>query len=239
MKKRDLERFVGRTPEILEDRHKKVLEIFSNFSFNRILDVGCGDGKFTKLIAEACKAKEVYGIEITESGAEMAKMNGVKCFQLDVDEDDFPFEDNFFDAVFAGELIEHLFDPDHFLDEVYRVLKSEGLFVITTPNLASIHNRIALLFGYQPFSVLVSLKNRVGHLLFDAEGAAPDHIRHFTLRTLKELLKIHGFKISKVKGSCAQLPRNLKLKRIVGFLDKFFTIFPSLSYRFIVICHKS
>ncbi|MEM2293782.1 MAG: class I SAM-dependent methyltransferase [Nitrososphaerota archaeon] len=144
--------------EQLEDRHRKVLEIFSKYRFERILDVGCGDGNFSMLIGEACKAKEVYGIEVSERGVEMARKNGVKCFQLDVDLEDFPFEDNFFDAVFAGELIEHLFDPDHFLDEVYRVLRPEGIFVLSTPNLASIHNRIALLFGYQPFPTGISAR---------------------------------------------------------------------------------
>ncbi|MBS7609590.1 class I SAM-dependent methyltransferase, partial [Candidatus Bathyarchaeota archaeon] len=45
-----------------------------------------------------------YGIEISEKGVEMARKNGVKCYRLDVDMEDFPFEDNFFDAVFAGSL---------------------------------------------------------------------------------------------------------------------------------------
>ena len=212
-KKKYAEKFVGITPkdyEELEDRHKKVLDIFSRYRFERILDVGCGDGNFSVLLKEACKAKEVYGIEISEKGVEMARKNGVKCYQLDVDEEDFPFEDNYFDAVTAFEIIEHLFDPDHFLEEVYRVLKPNGIFVLSTPNLASIHNRIALLLGYQPFSVMVSLNNSVGHLGFSAGGAAPDHIRFFTLRSLKELLKIHKFEIFEVKGSCAMLPENMK-----------------------------
>ncbi|MCS7122121.1 MAG: class I SAM-dependent methyltransferase, partial [Archaeoglobaceae archaeon] len=160
--KKDVDRFVGKTPEILEDRHRKVLKIFSNYKFEKILDVGCGDGKFTKLIAEACRAKEVYGLEISEIGVEMAKRNGINCSKCDVDVENFPFDSNYFDAVFAGEIIEHLYDPDHFLEEVHRVLKPDGIFVLTTPNLASIHNRIALLLGYQPFPIGISLRLNVG-----------------------------------------------------------------------------
>ena len=164
-KKRYAERFVGRTPkefEELEDRHKKVLEMLSKYELERILDVGCGDGNFTMLMARACKAKEVYGVEISKEGVEMARKNGVNCYQLDVDEENLPFGDDFFDAVTALELIEHLYDPDHFLDEVHRVLKPNGLFILSTPNLASIHNRIALLFGYQPFPMGVSLRLNIG-----------------------------------------------------------------------------
>ena len=214
------------------------MEIFSKYEFERILDVGCGDGNFSMLIGKACKAKEVYGIEISEKGAEMARKNGVKCYQLDVDQEDFPFENNFFDAVTALELIEHLFDPDHFLDKVYRVLRPEGIFVLSTPNLASIHNRIALFFGYQPYSVLVSLNKPVGHFWFSAGGAAPDHIRFFTLRSLKELLKVHGFKILVMKGACAQLPKNMRFRGLFRTMDKFFAKFPDLSYRVIIACKK-
>ena len=197
-KKKYADRFVGKTPREygeLEDRHRKVLEIFSKYEFERILDVGCGDGNFSMLIGEACKAKEVYGIEISEKGVEMARKNGVKCYRLDVDEEDFPFEENFFDAVTALELIEHLFDPDHFLEEVYRVLKPKGIFVLSTPNLASIHNRVALLFGYQPFPIGVSIRLNIGRAYEpDSEHAQSlDHIRVFTLRSLKELLKIQNF----------------------------------------------
>jgi methionine biosynthesis protein MetW len=235
------DRYVGKTPKEyreLEDKYRKVLEIFSKYEFERILDVGCGDGNFSVLLKEACKAREVYGIEISEKGVEMARNNGVKAFQLDIDEEDFPFEDNYFDAIFAGEVIEHLFDPDHFLEEVHRTLKLGGYFVLSTPNLAAIHNRIALLFGYQPYSVMVSLNNSLGHLRFSASGAAPDHIRFFTLRSLKDLLKIHGFKISEVKGSCALLPKNMRFRGLFKTMDELFAKFPSLSYRVVIACQK-
>ncbi|MBO3810226.1 MAG: class I SAM-dependent methyltransferase [Candidatus Brockarchaeota archaeon] len=242
-KKRYVDRFVGLTPkkcEELEDKYKKILEIFSKHESERVLDVGCGDGNFSMLIGEACKAREVYGIEISERGVEIARKNGVKCFQLDVDMENFPFEDNFFDTVFAGELIEHLFDPDHFLEEVYRVLKAEGIFVLSTPNLASIHNRIALLFGYQPFPMGISARMNIGRAYEpNSEHAKSlDHIRVFTLRSLKELLKIHGFKIIKVKGSCAQLPENMRFRRLFRSIDALFAKFPGLSYRVIMACRK-
>ena len=82
-KRKYADRFVGKTPkeyEELEDRHRKVLEIFSKYEFERVLDVGCGDGNFTMLMARACKAREVYGVEISKEGVEMARKNGVNCY---------------------------------------------------------------------------------------------------------------------------------------------------------------
>ncbi len=241
-KERYVERFVGITPKAhseLEDRHKKTLEIFSKHKFEKILDVGCGDGNFSMLIGKACGA-EVYGTEISVKGVEMARKNGVKAYRLDVDEECFSFQDHFFDAVFAGEVIEHLFDSDHFLDEVHRILKSKGLFILSTPNLAAIHNRLALLFGYQPFPMGVSARLNLGRAYEPySQAQSLDHIRVFTLRSLKELLKIHGFGILEVNGCCAQLPESMKFKSLFEATDRFFAKFPSLSYRLLITCQKA
>lgn len=242
-KKKYAEKHVGITPkeiETFEHRHKKVIEIFSNYNFDRILDIGCGDGNFSVLLKEASNAKEIYGIEMSNRGVELANKNGIKVFQLDVDEDDFPFEDDYFDAIFAGEVIEHSFDPDHFLDEVHRTLRVGGLCVITTPNLASIYDRIALLFGYQPFPMSVSIKHNIGRLYEpnEAHSQSLDHIRVFTLRSLKTVLKMHGFTIISVKGSCAKLPENMRFSRLVSVVDRAISLFPSLSYRVILECGK-
>lgn len=253
IKEKYTEKYVGFSPKDsaqLEDRHKKILKIFSKHKFDRILDVGCGDGNFSVLLKEACGAKDAYGIEISKKRVELANKKGVKAFQLDIDEDDFPFEDNSFDAVFAGEIIEHLFDSDHFLDEIYRVLNQKGIFVLTTPNLASLHNRIALLFGFQPFPINVSLKYSIGHFFeifenqrkFELRGRkvvmSSDHVRVFTLRSLKVLLDIHGFIINDIKGFCAQLPENMHFYFLVRAIDKVLALFPSLSYRVIIVTKK-
>jgi len=247
-KKKFAERFVGITPrnfDELEDRQRKALEIFSSYQFERILDVGCGDGNFTMMIARACKAREVYGIEISEKGVEMARKNGIKCYQLDVDEEDFPFEDSFFDAVFAGEIIEHLYDTDHFLDEAYRVLKANGILVLTTPNLASWQNRISLLFGYQPYGTTVSLRYRIGHPFGDSNLLPGDivqgrrHVSVFTLKALQRLLKVHKFNIVKIEGLSIKLPQYMNfspfLSKMVRIIDKMLSPFPSLLPQLVVI----
>jgi|Deesub1362A_J573_1020465.scaffolds.fasta_scaffold00052_92 ubiquinone/menaquinone biosynthesis C-methylase UbiE len=240
-KKRYVDRFVGITPENiskLQDRHLKVIEILSKLKADRFLDIGCGDGKFTMLMSKSCGAEDVYGVDISEKGVEMARKNGVKAFKVDVDEEELPFDDNYFDVVTALEVIEHLFDPDHFLEEVYKVLKADGVFVLSTPNLAAIHNRLALLFGYQPFPMGVSTRMNVGRIYEPDSDQSLDHIRVLTLNSLKKLLDIHNFKIVEVKGSCAQLPENMKFKGIIRALDKFLTMFPNLSYRVVLVCVK-
>lgn len=227
------------------DRYKKVLKIFSKYNCNKILDIGCGDGSFSILLKEACNAMEVYGIELSGKEVELARKKGVKCYQLDIDKEDFPFKDNYFDAIFAGEIIEHLYDPDHLLDEVYRVL-GEGIFVLTTPNLACLENRISLLLGFQPYATTVSSRYRVGHIFGDSilppeESIQRRHVSVFTLRALKKLLKIHGFNIIDIKGARVEIPNYYQLPSFLRKLEKYWIwhhLFPSLSPGIIVVCKK-
>ncbi len=236
---KDREKYVGSTPkdnEDLKDMHTKVLEIFSNRKFERILDVGCADGNFSVLLKESCDAKDVYGIDISRKGVESAKRNGVKAFQLNIDEEDFPFEDDYFDAIFCGHLIEHLFDTDHLLDEVYRTLRGRGLCVISTGNLTSLYDRIFIFFGYQPSFIGVSLKHSVGCM--KGIKAPPDHIRPFAHNSFKELLKIHNLKILKIKGRRVENLPDVPFTRLFIAMDKILSHFPSLSCGLIAIVEK-
>lgn len=94
----------------------------------------------------------------------------------------------FFDLVFAGEVIEHLVDTGHFLSEVNRVLRTGGTFIITTPNLVSLENRIRALFGKYP-----------KWMDYDLNGIG--HIRAYTPKVLKEQFIKYGFKIEKHFGN--------------------------------------
>jgi len=91
------------------------------------------------------------------------------------------------------------------LKEAFRVLKTDGYLVITTPNLAAWFNRLIFLFGYQPFFLEPSTKDKTVGLGF-TRRLMPNrkpvgHIRCFTLKALKDILVLHGYKIVLVKGN--------------------------------------
>jgi len=224
-----------------EPRFKRIVEIFSKLRGRTLLDVGCGDGSITLLLKESMGAQEVYGIEIAHEAAVAARNKGINVYELDVDGSNFPFEDSYFDVVYCGEIIEHLFDPSHLLNEVYRVLKKGGICVLTTPNLAGWPNRIALLLGYQPYSMAASPRyESVGKLLTKSPEGQWGHIRVMTLKALKDLVKLHGFKVKEVTGCTVSVKSNIPkvLLGLIKLMDKIMSKFPSLSTRIIMVIQK-
>ncbi len=185
-------------------RGRKIARLFQKHlaSAQRLLDIGCGPGTLGIYLKDILHAQEVYGIEISDTRVAAARQRGIKCVQTDLNENPIPFEDNGFDAIFCGEVIEHLVDPDYLLDEIHRTLAPGGVCVLTTPNLAAWVNRIALFLGWQPFHTAVSFRYEVGRPRFlGSEGARLDHLRVFTCGALKQLLRLHHFRILEVTGS--------------------------------------
>jgi SAM-dependent methyltransferase len=225
------------------DRYRQVLDLVSAHKFgrdvDRILDIGCGDGEFTALLKDAARAKEAFGVELSEAGAELAQRRNIRAVQLDIDESSFPFPEDYFELIFAGEVIEHLFDPDHLLEECHRVLKPAGIFIITTRNLSSFYNRITLLLGYQPFSTSVSLRHNAGRPFELSSEILGDHIRVFTYRALRDLVRLSKFEIIETQGSPSVLPeRKSFLISTLRLFDRLLSRFPSLSQGILLVCKK-
>lgn len=99
-----------------------------------VLDIACGSGYGTKLLAQ--KAKQVYGVDIDADSVAYAKQNyGAKNIDYRVgDGESIPLPDDSVDLVITFETIEHVKDYKRFVKEVKRILKADGLVIVSTPN---------------------------------------------------------------------------------------------------------
>jgi 2-polyprenyl-3-methyl-5-hydroxy-6-metoxy-1,4-benzoquinol methylase len=151
----------------------------------RVLDVGCGAGEITSEIARA--GFDVVGIDVAEEPLRRARARDP---QLDVRlvaaDREWPLQDASFDAVWAGETLEHVLDTAAWLSEVRRMLRSGGTLVLSTPA----HDRLYLL------GLALSARRFDDH--FDPRS---DHIRFYTRRTLARLLADFGFEQIDARGA--------------------------------------
>ncbi len=225
-----------------DDRIRKLLLLAETLRADRLLDIGCGDGALTVALQKALRSREVFGVEISPEGSALASRRGVRVRTMDVDGEQLPFPNSFFDAVYAGEILEHLYDPDQLLDEIYRVLRSTGFAIIDTPNLAAWHDRLSLLFGFQPHTTEGSLRHGSAGKLFTSQiPGGGGHLRILTLRAFLQLMKLHGFTVRYVLGASGKrMPRSLPLAPRLVFeaLNRLFSRFPSLSTFVITLVEK-
>jgi ubiquinone/menaquinone biosynthesis C-methylase UbiE len=119
--------------------YRLVLEFLPAVQDQRILEIACGRGGFSRLLAS--KGASVCGADFSASAVEIAKekllrdpplKDHVTYVQADVQ--DMPFEKNSFDLVISCETIEHVPDPSAAVREMYRVCKPGGTLYLTTPN---------------------------------------------------------------------------------------------------------
>jgi ubiquinone/menaquinone biosynthesis C-methylase UbiE len=96
-----------------------------------VLEVGCGEGYGSKLLAP--HAKKYTAIDKFKAINEH-NLQGIEFIQMNVPYLK-PFADNAFDAVISFQVIEHIQRDDVFVQEICRVLKPGGMFVCTTPNI--------------------------------------------------------------------------------------------------------
>ena len=152
----------------------------------RLLDVGCGVGTISLELQK--RGFDVYGLDFSSVAIEKAREKGINAMKCDVDKDGIPFEDNCFDVVWAGDVVEHVFDPVFLLKEMSRVLKPTGKVLITTPNDMNLIRRTYIFIsGKSPQSdTYRKLQQCKHHTLFSLElleymlseaGFSPYYIR--------------------------------------------------------------
>jgi SAM-dependent methyltransferase len=112
----------------------------------RVLDLGCRSGALTRHFLDG---NEVVGLDVDRAALEKAAALGIETVLANVEER-LPFEDDTFDAVVAGELLEHVRFPDALVTEARRVLRPGGAFVGSVPNAFRVQSRLRFLLGRAP-----------------------------------------------------------------------------------------
>jgi SAM-dependent methyltransferase len=177
--------------------------------------VGCASGD---ILAPLAKLHEIHGVDIAPGLVERANKNGVRAIEHNIENAPLPYPAGKFDAIFCGETIEHQVDTDWLMFEINRVLKPGGKLVLTFPNIRTLLGIGMMLFFDLPPMYAARYRSA--------------HFRDFTLRTIKIVLKAHGFRLDQAVGTAFYLPK------IEEFWAPLATNLPSWAHTVVVVATK-
>ena len=184
--------------------------------------------------------RNVQGLSVLECGvckggiAELFSKEGAACFGVDLNpravdgvtvyrydlNQGFPDFKRQFDIIFAGEVMEHLYDDMRFLKSCHQLLNPGGILALTVPNLVFSVNRLLMLFGKEP--------------MFAYE---PYHYHIYTKTVLRDLVTNAGFEVLDVSSSHVLFStRRHKVGRLFEILADWF---PSFGAHLIFLARKS
>lgn len=163
-------------------RRLAMREFISGIRGEKILDIGSGKGIFNQVFRKV-GFKKIIALDINE---ELLKMNDADEKLILNLESKLPFSNNYFDACFAAEIVEHLREREQLLNEIYRVLKRNGYLVLTTPN---------------KDSLIAKFDKIIGRFVVNGwwNGHDYEHKHVYGFNEIKRIIEKTGFKIIKVE----------------------------------------
>lgn len=175
-----------------QERYKYDLDLFSrNFRSGKVLDVGASPFHLMYCLKQS--GIDITGVDVNPGlltkFIDKHKLLVKKC---NIETEKLPFKNNSFDFIIFNEVFEHLrINPIFALKEINRVLKPEGVLLLTTPNLYAIHKIFMFNLGlsindaYYEFNQL----NIYGYV---------GHIREYSTGEIKRFLENTNFRVERV-----------------------------------------
>ncbi len=169
-----------------KERHRVFPAVFENRQHKRILDLAAGVGCVSNRVHSQYSA-ELVSSDISPTCLKILGKLGVPIVAFDIDDYNasFPIKSGNFDAVISMVTIEHVLNLAHFMEEISRILKTEGFLYISTPNYAAPEYLAAPLFSGRTFHDPMSTD--------ESKYEFFAHVRYFTYRTLLEYVSSFGF----------------------------------------------
>lgn len=150
-----------------------------------VLELGCGTGYFTETIVK--NAKHVFATDLSNELLENARIRLSNFDHVTIQKENCystSFVSEKFDTVFMANLIHIIEDPLQVLQESYRILKNDGLLIIT-----SFTN-----YGMKPLEII-----KLGFRFIKVWGKPPKHTHRFSPESLGSLMESAGFSIEESK----------------------------------------
>jgi len=196
--KERLDPWAGDVDEIQAFLHIQRYEHAVKYVKGMVLDVGCGLGYGSGMLYRI--RNSIVAFDISDTALLYAKRNYPGPTYIRADAQAFPFEDMSFDVVVALEIIEHVNSGIYLLREIYRVLKNEGVLILSTPNVAHLRNRL---------ECALFKKNLIAEKSKNPKN--PYHKHEYTPEELARLLESTGFTIEEKWGQILTFPLVHKL----------------------------
>lgn len=178
-----LTKVTGKSKEAIHPKHLTDFKSWFSEYLKRsdvALDIGCSNGQHTLKAAQLIN--ETVGIDVdleeldkAKRDAARKKIRNVRFLQGSAEEK-LKFSNDSFTKVLFFDVLEHLKNQDLVLAEIWRVLKKEGLLLLSVPNKNTSWKKLQRSVGLNSFS-------------------DPDHKREYSSDEIKNLLKEHGFKV--------------------------------------------
>lgn len=151
-------------------------QFFKNYIGKNILDVGAGDGTFSNFIKKKSPNSSINALELSQKAISIGRKKYKSINFINQNIEQLNLKSKKFDTVFAIEVLEHLLDIDLCLSNIYKILKKDGYFCITTTDFNFFKKVLISAFVWEKY--------------FYPNNP---HIRFFTKKSLSNICQKHGF----------------------------------------------
>ena len=166
-----------------EDYPPILVEELKKYSFQNLLDVGCGTGPMIELLTKEYPDRYYTGLDLTPKMIETANAKKLQNTNFLVgDSENLPFSGGSFDAVICANSFHHYPNPQKFFDGVARVLAPGGIFILR---------------DYTSVDMIVWLMNHVEMPIANLAGHGD--VRCYTTKQVQAFCDAAGLKIEKLE----------------------------------------
>jgi len=182
------------------EKYNNIITLTGDQSFEKVVEVGAGDGSILELLNNNNNFSSLYALEISDSGIELIKKRKLKKLQEAINYDGYktPYPDNYFDLAILSHVLEHVEFPRKLLRELKRISK---MHIIEVPR--EYHHNIDininhyLSYGhisvYTPSLLRFLLKSEGFEIMSERKAFYSKEILSFHSKTFMEMLKVNIF----------------------------------------------